>query len=102
MSFEKSLLTLWFFRLLTSCSPAIKSIPHCQWSWSSLDLTEEMLALLLLWDLYIHSTLMAVECMLCIVPQLIYSGNAVELSLLGTRNLITYVLSLTLNFRVYK
>ena len=52
--FFESLLTLWFFRLLTSCSLAIKSISHCQWGWSSLNLNEEALVLLLLWDLYIH------------------------------------------------
>lgn len=51
---KTSLLTLWFFRLLTSCSLAIKSISHCQWSWSSLDLNDKMLVLLLLWDQYIH------------------------------------------------
>lgn len=43
------------FRVLTSCSVAIKPIPHCQHSWDSLDLKEEALVQHLLpWDLFIH------------------------------------------------
>lgn len=52
--FKKVSLHCGFFRLLTSCSLAIKSISHCQWSWSGLDLNEQMLVPLLLWDQYIH------------------------------------------------
>lgn len=45
---------------------AIKSIPHCQWSWSILNLNEEMLVVLLLvWDLYTPGAMDAIYCALC-------------------------------------
>lgn len=59
-------LNIVVFRLLTGCSVAIKSIPHCQWSWSSLNLNEEMLVVLLLvWDLYTPGAMDSIYCALC-------------------------------------
>lgn len=63
---EKKTLNIVVFRLLTGCSVAIKSIPHCQWSWSSLNLNEEMLVVLLLvWDLYTPGAMDSIYCALC-------------------------------------
>lgn len=70
MSLKQSRNIVGFFRLLTSCSLAIKSISHCQWSWSGLDLNEDMLALLLLWDLQHIYTLRDMESILRVVSQL--------------------------------